>query len=94
MAKNTEIVADIKDVKNNPDHWIEQAKENLVVVREGGENKIVMVNAEVYLRLKRQVRESMLVTDMTEEQVASIRDNKHMAPDAHLYNDEAKDWKG
>jgi PHD/YefM family antitoxin component YafN of YafNO toxin-antitoxin module len=62
-----------------------------VTITKNGRDRLVMISAEEYSRLKRRDRRVVRLEDFTEEEMAAIAQSEVPAEYAHL-DDELKDW--
>jgi PHD/YefM family antitoxin component YafN of YafNO toxin-antitoxin module len=62
-----------------------------VVITKNGRDRLVMLSAEEYARLKRRDRRVVRLEDFTEEEMALIASANTPVEDAHL-DAELKDW--
>jgi PHD/YefM family antitoxin component YafN of YafNO toxin-antitoxin module len=63
-----------------------------VVITQNGRDRLVMLSAEEYARLKRRDRRVVRLEDFTDEEMALIAQAEILAEDAHL-DAELKAWK-
>ncbi len=63
-----------------------------LVITKNGRDRLVVLSAEEYARLKRRDRRVVRVEDFTEEEMALIANAAPSPDDAHL-DAELKDWK-
>jgi PHD/YefM family antitoxin component YafN of YafNO toxin-antitoxin module len=63
-----------------------------VVITKNGRDRLVVMSAEEYARLKRRDRRVVRLEDFTEEEMALIARAEVPAEYAHL-DDELKDWR-
>lgn len=63
-----------------------------VVITKNGRDRLVMLSAEEYARLKRRDRRVVHVEDFTDEEMALIAKSSTPVEDAHL-DAELKDWR-
>jgi PHD/YefM family antitoxin component YafN of YafNO toxin-antitoxin module len=63
-----------------------------VVITKNGRDRLVVISAEEYARLKRRDRRVVRLEDFTEEEMALIARAEVPAEYAHL-DDELKDWQ-
>jgi PHD/YefM family antitoxin component YafN of YafNO toxin-antitoxin module len=63
-----------------------------VVITKNGRDRLVMLSAQEYARLKRRDRRVVRLEDFTDEEMALIARVEVPAEDAHL-DAELKDWK-
>jgi PHD/YefM family antitoxin component YafN of YafNO toxin-antitoxin module len=63
-----------------------------VVVTKNGRDRLVVISAEEYARLKRRDRRVVRLEDFTAEEMALIAKAEPSSHDAHL-DAELKDWK-
>jgi PHD/YefM family antitoxin component YafN of YafNO toxin-antitoxin module len=90
VRKKAEM-AEAIDVQTRFGFWKQRATQNPVIVRNGGQDEIVMVSADEYNRLKRRDREVLGLEDFTDEDIDEIKKAKVPAEYAYL-DDEIKDW--
>jgi PHD/YefM family antitoxin component YafN of YafNO toxin-antitoxin module len=62
-----------------------------VVITKNGRDRLVVLSAEEYARLKRRDRRVVRLEDFTEEEIALIAQAEAPVDDAHL-DAELKDW--
>jgi prevent-host-death family protein len=63
-----------------------------VTITKNGRERTVLISAEEYARLKRRDRRVIAAGELSERQVAALRDAK--VPDRHAdFDKELKDWK-
>jgi PHD/YefM family antitoxin component YafN of YafNO toxin-antitoxin module len=84
--------AEATDVQRRFAFWKRKAQQAPVLVRNHGQDEIVMVSADEYERLKRRDREVLTLMDLTDEDVADIMKARVPAKYKHL-NKELKGWK-
>ncbi len=65
--------ADATDVQRRFAYWKRRAQQSPVVVRNHGQDEIVMVSADEYGRLKRRDREVLGLEDFTSEDIAALK---------------------
>jgi PHD/YefM family antitoxin component YafN of YafNO toxin-antitoxin module len=63
-----------------------------VTITKNGRDRLVMISADEYARLKRRDRRAVALEDFTEEEMALIAKAKVPSEHAHL-DDELKDWR-
>jgi PHD/YefM family antitoxin component YafN of YafNO toxin-antitoxin module len=63
-----------------------------VTITKNGRDRLVLVSADEYARLKRRDRRVVRLEDFTEEEMALIAREQARPEDAHL-DAELKDWK-
>ncbi len=63
-----------------------------VTITKNGRDRLVMLSADEYERLKRRDRRVVRLEDFTEDEMALIARTETRAEDAHL-DSELKDWK-
>lgn len=63
-----------------------------VIVTKNGRDRLVVISAEEYARLKRRDRRVVRLEDFTDEEMALIANATPSPEDAHL-DAELKDWK-
>jgi PHD/YefM family antitoxin component YafN of YafNO toxin-antitoxin module len=63
-----------------------------VTITKNGRDRLVMISADEYARLKRRDRRVVALEDFTEEEMALIAKAKVPSEHAHL-DDELKDWR-
>jgi PHD/YefM family antitoxin component YafN of YafNO toxin-antitoxin module len=63
-----------------------------VTITKNGRDRLVMISADEYARLKRRDRRAVALEDFTEEEMALIAKAKVPSEHAHL-DDELKDWQ-
>ena len=63
-----------------------------VAITKNGRERTVLLSAEEYSRLKRRDRRAIAAGELSEQQIAAVRDAKVPDDFAHL-NDELADWK-
>ena len=63
-----------------------------VTITKNGRDRLVMVSAEEYARLKRRDRRVVKLEDFTSEEIALIARSSVAPEHAHL-DDELKDWR-
>jgi PHD/YefM family antitoxin component YafN of YafNO toxin-antitoxin module len=63
-----------------------------VVITKNGRDRLVVLSAEEYARLKRRDRRAVRLEDFTDEEMALIASAKARPEDAHL-DAELRDWK-
>lgn len=84
--------AEATDVQRRFAFWKRKAQQSPVMVRNHGQDEIVMLSADEYNRLKRRDREVLSLDDFTDEDIAEIM--KAKVPNEYAYLDEElKDWK-
>lgn len=84
--------AEATDVQRRFAFWKRRALQRPVMVRNHGQDEIVMLSAEEYARLKRRDREVLRAEDFSDEDLKAIAAAK--VPDEHAHLDaELKDWK-
>lgn len=84
--------AEATDVQRRFAFWKRKAQQSPVIVRNHGQDEIVMLSADEYNRLKRRDREVLSLDDFTDEDIAEIKKAKVPGAHAHL-DEELKDWK-
>lgn len=84
--------AEATDVQRRFAFWKRKALQRPVMVRNHGQDEIVMLSAEEYARLKRRDREVLRAEDFSDEDLKAIAAAKVPAEYAHL-DAELKDWK-
>lgn len=84
--------AEATDVQRRFAYWKRKAQQAPVVVRNHGQDEIVMVSADEYERLKRRDREVLTLADLTDDDVAEIMKARVPAKYKHL-DKELKGWK-
>ena len=63
-----------------------------VIITKNGRERTVLISAEEYTRLKRRALQVIAAGDLTDQQIAALREAK--VPDQHADLDrEIKDWK-
>jgi PHD/YefM family antitoxin component YafN of YafNO toxin-antitoxin module len=87
-----EISAEATDVQRRFAFWKRQAQRKPVMVKNHGQDEIVMLAAEEYERLKRRDRRVIRAGELSEEHIAAIRQSR-VPPEYDYLNDELKDWK-
>jgi PHD/YefM family antitoxin component YafN of YafNO toxin-antitoxin module len=70
----------------------DKAQSEPIVITEGGRDRLVVLSAEEYERLKRRDRRVVKLEDFTEEEMALIARSEPSREDAHL-DAELKDWR-
>ena len=80
------------DVQRRFGFWKRKALQRPVIVRNHGQDEIVMLSAEEYARLKRRDREVLRAADFSEDDLKAIAAAKVPAEHAHL-DAELKNWK-
>ena len=84
--------AEATDVQRRFAFWKRKALQRPVMVRNHGQDEIVMLSAEEYARLKRRDREVLRAEDFSEDDLKAIAAAK--VPDEYMHLDaELKDWK-
>jgi PHD/YefM family antitoxin component YafN of YafNO toxin-antitoxin module len=84
--------AEATDVQRRFAFWKRKALQRPVVVRNHGEDEIVMLSAEEYARLKRRDREVLRAEDFSEDDLKAIA--AATVPDEYAHLDaELGDWK-
>ena len=63
-----------------------------VTITKNGRDRLVMVSAEEYARLKRRDRRVVKLEDFTSEEIALIA-RSNVAPEHAPLDDELKDWR-
>jgi hypothetical protein len=63
-----------------------------VTITKNGRDRLVMLSADEYARLKRRDRRVVPLEDFTEDEIALIARDTARAEDAHL-DGELKDWR-
>ena len=63
-----------------------------VVITKNGRDRLVLLSAEEYVRLKRRDRRVVRLEDFTDDEMALIAQAEAPAEDAHL-DAELKDWR-
>ena len=63
-----------------------------VTITKNGRDRLVVLSADEYARLKRRDRRVVRLEDFTEEEIALIAQTKARPEDSHL-DAELKDWK-
>ena len=84
--------AEATDVQRRFAYWKRKAQQSPVVVRNHGQDEIVMVSADEYGRLKRRDREVLRLEDLTDDDVAQIMKARVPARYKHL-DKELKGWR-
>jgi PHD/YefM family antitoxin component YafN of YafNO toxin-antitoxin module len=80
------------DFLKNYEALADKARSEPIVITEGGRDRLVMLSAEEYERLKRRDRRVVKLEDFTEEEMALIAQAEPSQEDAHL-DAELKDWR-
>ncbi len=84
--------AEATDVQRRFAFWKRKALQRPVMVRNHGQDEIVMLSAEEYARLKRRDREVLRAEDFSDDDLNAIAAAK--VPDEYAHLDaELKDWK-
>jgi PHD/YefM family antitoxin component YafN of YafNO toxin-antitoxin module len=87
-----EISAEATDVQRRFAYWKRQAQRTPVIVKNHGQDEIVMMAAGEYDRLMRRQRRVIKAGEFTEEQLEAIRQS-HVPPEYnHLDDALLKDW--
>lgn len=76
----------------NYDTLADKALNEPVVITKNGRDRLVMLSAEEYARLKRRDRRVVRLEDFTDEEMELIARAEVPAQDAHL-DGELKDWR-
>ena len=63
-----------------------------LTITKNGRDRLVVLSADEYARLKRRDRRVVPLEDFTDEEMALIAQTETLPEDAHL-DDELKDWK-
>lgn len=79
------------DFLKNYETLADKAQSEPIVITEGGRDRLVMLSAEEYERLKRRDRRVVKLEDFTEEEMALVARVEPSQEDAHL-DAELKDW--
>lgn len=70
----------------------DKALTEAVTITRNGRERLVLLSADEYARLKRRDRYVMLAEDLSENDLAAIAETEMSAAHAHL-DEELKDWK-
>ena len=84
--------AEATDVQRRFAYWKRKAQQSPVVVRNHGQDEIVMVSADEYARLKRRDREVLRLEDFTDDDIAALKKVRMPKKYDHL-NKELKNWR-
>lgn len=83
--------ADASDVQRRFSFWKRRAQRAPVIVRNHGQDEIVMLSADEYMRLRRRDREVLTVDAFSDDELAAIALARVPERFAHL-DAELKDW--
>ncbi|HAH08502.1 MAG TPA: prevent-host-death protein [Alphaproteobacteria bacterium] len=83
--------ADASDVQRRFSFWKRRAQRGPVMVRNHGQDEIVMLSAEEFARLRRRDREVLTVAEFSASDLAAIAEARMPDILAPL-DDELKDW--
>ena len=82
----------LTEFQKNVQRYEDQALTEPVTITEDGRDRLVLLSAEEYERLKRRDRRVLTIEEFTEEEIAAI--SKAEVPAEYAYLDEElKDWK-
>ena len=82
----------LTEFQNNVQRYEDQALTEPVTITEDGRDRLVLLSAEEYERLKQRDRRVLTIEEFTEEEIAAI--SKAEVPAEYAYLDEElKDWK-
>ena len=82
----------LTEFQNNVQRYEDQALTEPVTITEDGRDRLVLLSAEEYARLKRRDRRVVVTRELTEEEIELI--SKAEVPAEYAYLDEElKDWK-
>ena len=84
--------AEATDVQRRFAYWKRKAQQSPVVVRNHGQDEIVMVSVDEYGRLKRRDREALRLEELTDDDAAHIVKARVPAKYKHL-DKELKGWR-
>ena len=92
MATEKSVTVTAAEFHHNIGRYQDIALTKPVVITKNGRERTVLLSAEEYLRLKRRDRRAFAAGELSERQIAAIRDAKVPEQFAGL-DDEIKDWK-
>ena len=82
----------LTEFQKNVQRYEDQALTEPVTITEDGRDRLVLLSAEEYARLKRRDRRVVVTRELTEEEIELI--SKAEVPAEYAYLDEElKDWK-
>ncbi len=92
MRRDGPIIVTDAEFRRNVDTYQDIALTNAVTITKSGRERTVLISAEEYARLKRRDRRVIEAGELTDQQIAALREAK--VPDEHSDLDrEIQDWK-
>jgi len=92
MRTDDTITVTSAEFHRNIGMYQDAALTKTVTITKNGRERTVLISAQEYARLKRRDRRVIAAGDLTDRQIASLREAK--VPDQHVDLDrEIKDWK-
>lgn len=92
MRRDDAVIVTSAEFHRNIGTYQDLALTKTVAITKNGRERTVLISAEEYARLKRRDRRVLLAGELSEEQIAAVREAKVPGEFEHL-DQELKDWK-